>query len=72
MNTFSHTPDTPNTQGENKNAILTSKRLDKLDALAETLDNLTINDAGYYVSDSSNVNDGKSDPEDQSKGRYSH
>ena len=62
MNTFSNTPDTPNTQGENKNTILTSERLDKLDALAETLDNLIINDAGYYESDSTNANYAKGDP----------
>ena len=33
-----------------------------MDALVETLNNLTINDARYYESDSANVDDAKSDP----------
>ena len=60
--TFSQTPVTLNTHGENENEILISERLDKLDALAETLNNLTINGARYYESDSANVDDAKSDP----------
>ena len=60
--TFIQTPVTPNTQGENENAILTSEKLDKLDVLAETLNNLTINNAGYYKSGKSNVNGAKGDP----------
>ena len=36
--------------------ILTSGRLYKSDALTETLNNLTINDAGYYESDTANAN----------------
>ena len=43
---FSQMPITPNTHGENENEILTSERLNILDALAETLKGLTINDAG--------------------------
>ena len=50
---------TPNMQGDNKNAILTSKRLNNSDALAETLKGLTINNARYYESDD---NDAKGDP----------
>ena len=34
---FCQTPVTPNTQGKNENAILTSERLNNLDALSETL-----------------------------------
>ena len=34
-----------------------------MDALAETLKGLRINDAGYYESDSANANDEKGDPE---------
>ena len=50
-----------NKQIENANAILTSERLDKLDELAETLKALTINNAGYYVSDSASTNEANSD-----------
>ena len=46
----------PNTQGENENTILASEKRNNLDALAETLKGLTINDAGYYESDSANEN----------------
>ena len=48
-----------NTQGENENAILTSKRLNNLDALSKTLKVLKINNARYYESDE---NDAKFDP----------
>ena len=54
--TFSQTS---NTQIENANAILTSEDLNKSDKLVETLEDLTINDAEYYVSDSANANDTK-------------
>ena len=47
VDTFIHTPVTPNTQGENKNVILISERINNSDDLAETLKGLTINDAGY-------------------------
>ena len=33
-----------------------------MDALEETLNNLAINDLGYYESDSENVNDAKGNP----------
>ena len=39
---------TSNTQRENENAILTSEKLDKSDALAATLKELANNDAAYY------------------------
>ena len=45
VDTFSQTS---NTQRENSNAILTSEKLDKSDALAETSKELTINNSGYY------------------------
>ena len=48
-------PVTPNTQGKNGNSIFTSERLNNLDALAETLKLLTINDAGYYESEENYV-----------------
>ena len=56
--TFSQTY---NTQRENVNERLTSEKLDKSDALAETLKYLTINDTAYYESDSANENDEKVD-----------
>ena len=43
--------------------ILTREKLDKLDALSETLKWLIINDAGYYESDSANANDTKGNTE---------
>ena len=55
MDTFCQPPITPNTQGENANAILTSERLNNPDALAETLPGLTINHAGYYNSEKNDV-----------------
>ena len=45
--TFSQTS---NTQIDNSNAILKNEKLDKVDALAETLKQLTINNTGYYTS----------------------
>ena len=59
MDNFCQSPVTTNTQGENANEILTSERMNNLDALAETLKLLTINDAGYYNSD---ANDAEGDP----------
>ena len=59
MYTLCQTPATPNTQGVNANAILTSERLNNSDVLAKTLKLLTINDAGYYESDK---NDAKGNP----------
>ena len=62
MDTFIQMPVTSNTQGENENKILTSQKRNKLDALAETLKTLKINDAEYYKSDSENTNYVKGDP----------
>ena len=45
------TPVTPNTQGENSNAILTSERINNLDTLTEILKGLTIKNAVYYESE---------------------
>ena len=53
---------TSNTQRENANKILTSEKVDKSDALAETLKGSKINDAGYYESDLANMNGAKGDP----------
>ena len=60
LDTFSHIS---NTHIENENVILTSEKLEKLDDLPEKLNNLTINNAEYYVSNSANENDTKVDPE---------
>ena len=60
MDTFYQCPVTTNEQGENANAILLSEKIKKLDALAEILKDLTIDDIGYYNSDE---NDAKGDPE---------
>ena len=51
IDAFCRSPVITNTQGENENVILTSERINKSDALAETLKVLTINDAGYYNSE---------------------
>ena len=51
MDNFCQYPGTTNTQGKNANTILTSERLNNLDALVETLKWLTINDTRYYNSD---------------------
>ena len=64
MDTFCQSPITTNTQGENANAVLTSERLNNLDALEETLKYLKINDAGYYNSDK---NDAEGDPKSNPK-----
>ena len=53
---FSHTS---NTQRENTNAIFTSEKIDTLGDLTETLNDLTINDTEYYVSNSATTNDVK-------------
>ena len=51
MDTFYQSPVTPNTQGENANAILTSEKINNSNPLVETLKGLTINDAGNYNSE---------------------
>ena len=68
VDTFSQTP---NTQRENENTILTSEKRDKSDARAETLKWLTINDVGYYESDSVNGNGAKDNPASNPK-VYTH
>ena len=55
VHNFSQTFVTPNTQGDNENKTLKSEKRNKLDALAETLKGLTINDSGYHESDSDEV-----------------
>ena len=49
---------------KNADAILTSERLKNLDTLAETLNDLKINNTGYYNSDK---NDGEGDPKSDPK-----
>ena len=58
MDTFCHFPVTPNAQGDNENAILTSERINNSDALVETLKLLTINDPGYYNPDKNDTEGG--------------
>ena len=41
---------------------MTIEKLDKSDELVETLKSLTIKNAGYYVSESTNANDAKCNP----------
>ena len=55
---FSHTS---NTQRESVNAIIPSEKINKYDNLEDTLNNLTINNAEYYLSISSTTNETKSD-----------
>ena len=59
VDTFSQTS---NTQKDNENMILKSDELDRSDAVEKMLKGLTINDAEYYESDSSNKNDAKGNP----------
>ena len=63
IDTFSQTTVTSNTQGDNKNLILTSEKQNTSDAPAEKIKGLTINDTGYYESDRVNANDAKGYPE---------
>ena len=67
MDTYCQFPVTTNTQGDNANAIFTSKRRNTLDMLVETLKLLTvdstINDSAYYNSEEDDVEiDPKIDP----------
>ena len=50
-----------NTQRENANAIFTSEKLDKLDALVDAVNNLTINNAKYYESNTATAGDAQGD-----------
>ena len=54
MDTFSHTS---NTLRANANATFTSGKLDKTDELADALKDLTINDTGYYESETVTARD---------------
>ena len=62
--TFSHTS---NTQRESENTIFTSEKLDKLDELEDSLNDLTINDTKYYESDTATANDARVNPTRNSK-----
>ena len=62
--TFSHTS---NTQRESENTIFTSEKLDKLDDLEDSLNDLTINDTKYYESDTATANDARVNPTRNSK-----
>ena len=48
---------TTNTQRENANSIFTSEKLDKSNELADTLNDLTINESKYYASNSVTASD---------------
>ena len=54
VDTFSHMS---NTKRQNTDAIFTGEKLDKPDDLADELKYLTINGAGYYISNSVSAND---------------
>ena len=54
VDTFSHTS---NKQKDNANAIFTSEKLDKSDKLVGTVNNLTINNARYYESNTVGTSD---------------
>ena len=56
--TFSHTS---NTQRDNANAIFASKKLDKLENLADAVNYLTINGAIYYESNTETASDTQGD-----------
>ena len=56
--TFSHTP---NTQKQNTNAIFISEKLDKSDELVDEVNNLKINDAKYYKSNTAITSDAQGD-----------
>ena len=48
-------------QREKSNAIFTSEKLDKSEELVDTVNNLTINDARYYESNTATKSDVKGD-----------
>ena len=68
MDTISQTPVTHNTQGENKNTVLTIEKRNNSDALSVTFKGFSMNDTGYYELDSDKANDAKGDPVKRSKG----
>ena len=57
MDIISHTF---TTLRENANTIFTSEKQDKSDELADILEDLTINDAKYYESDTRSTSDAQS------------
>ena len=59
VNTFSHTS---STQRDNASTIFTSEKLDKLDALVDALNDLTIKYPKYYESNSATASDAQGDP----------
>ena len=58
VDTFSHVS---NTQRYNANTIFTSDKLDKPDERVDVVNNLTINDAKYYESNTATASDAKGD-----------
>ena len=58
MDTFSHAS---NTKRENANIIFTSEKLDKPGKLVYSVNNLTINKAGYYESNTATASDAQGD-----------
>ena len=50
-----------NTQRENANTIFKIEKLDKSDELIDALNNLTINDAEYYKSNTATASDAQGD-----------
>ena len=56
--TFRHTPIT---KIDNTSAMIKNEKLDKLDDLADTLKDLTINDNKYYASNSVTASDAQGD-----------
>ena len=56
--TFSHAS---NTKRENGNAIFTSENIDKSDELVDTVKKLTINNSGYYESNTVTANGAQGD-----------
>ena len=62
--TFSNTS---NTQRQNANTIFTSENLDKSDKRSDAVNNLTINDAGFYESNTAISSGAQGDPTRDSK-----
>ena len=49
-------------QIENANAVFTSEKLDTLDKIVHTINNLTINNAEYYESNTATASDAQGNP----------
>ena len=58
VDTFNHTS---STQRDNENAIFTSEKLDKSDELVDAVNNLTVNEAEYYESNTETTSDTQGD-----------